>query len=187
MPLQSKRPVFCFLDESGTIGGGSRYFAIGAIVHPMPDELNEKLHAVFEGYVAARKRDRTSQEFHFKELTEGTRSHYVRALQCLKADPDWRFFSVVLDLSDPLFHMPKTALESWACYLRWIKLLLLRNLKANEKATLLADFLRRPTGASHRLDTLPAVVPQLWDVLQVESQGILLVQMADCVVGSFAL
>jgi len=59
-----------------------------------------------------------------------------------------------------------------------------KNLEAEEKTTLIADYLRQPKKApTHSLATLPAVVPQLWDVLQVESQGILLVQMADVLLG----
>jgi hypothetical protein len=44
--------------------------------------------------------------------------------------------------------------------------------------------LRKPNANVNALSTLPEVVPQVWDVLQVESQGVLLVQMADVILGS---
>ena len=161
------------------MGGSSSHWAIGAIVHPWPEELIEQLHAVFEGLVSECKRHRTAQEFHFNEVTLGTVRHFIKALDCLQKDPDWRFFSVVVDLNDPLFEKPNDAKGAWACYLRWIKLMLCRNLRPEEKTTLLADFQHRPKGSAHKLATLPAVVPQLWDVIQLESHGVLLIQMAD--------
>lgn len=178
------RPVFCFLDETGTIlGNSSRHFAVGAIVHPWPDELIEELHGCFETLVSACKRERTAQEFHFSDVTLGTVDHFIRCIDRLEKDTAWRFFSVVLDLEDPKFQKPTDPKQAWACYLRWIKHMLLRNLKPGEKATLLADFQHRPKGAAHKLATLPAIVPQLWDVLQVESHGVLMIQMADVLLG----
>lgn len=69
------------------------------------------------------------------------------------------------------------------CYLRYVKMLLKQNIRKHEQMTLLADFLRRPNGDVHSFATLPTVVPNLDDVLQVESQGILLVQMVDIILG----
>jgi Protein of unknown function (DUF3800) len=188
LPVQSSpkiRPVFCFLDESGTIlGDDSKYFALGAIVHPRPDELIENLHKVFEGLVADCSKHRTAQEFHFTDVTLGTVKHFIKCMDCLEQDKDWRFFSVVLDVKDSRFKKPNDALGAWSCYLRWAKIMLQRNLYPEEKATLVADFLRRPKGSTHSLASLPGVVPQLWDVLQVESHGVLLVQMTDVILGA---
>jgi hypothetical protein len=178
-------PVYCFLDESGTfLGNESTHFALGAIIHPWPDDLTESLHEVLECLIGDCKRHRTSQEFHFADLTEGTLKHFLKCVECLEKDTDWRFFSLVLDLQDPKFIKPKDALQAWAYYLRWTKILLEKKIRPNEKATLLADFYKAPKARVHKLATLPAVVPNLWDVLQVESQGVLLVQMADLLLGA---
>ena len=178
-------PVFCFLDESGTfLGNDSSHLALGAIVHPWPDDLIESLHENLECLIAACSKHRTSQEFHFADLTEGTLKHFIKCVDCLEQDKNWRFFSLILDLNDPKFVKPKDPLQAWACYLRWTKILLDRKIRANEKATLIADFYKAPKARVHKLATLPAVVPTLWDVLQVESQGVLLVQMADLLLGA---
>lgn len=102
----------------------------------------------------------------------------------LRDDQGWRFCSFIVDLDDDKFTPPRDYLEAWEYYLRYIKLLLQKNLQAEEKTTLIADYLRQPRKApTHSLATLPSVVPQLWDVLQVESQGLFLVQMADVLLG----
>lgn len=178
-------PVYCFLDESGTfLGNESKHFALGAIIHPWPDDLTESLHEVLECLISDCTRHRTSQEFHFADLTEGTLKHFLKCVDCLENDKDWRFASLVIDLNDPKFIKPKDPLQAWSYYLRWTKIFLEKKIRANEKATLLADFYKAPKARVHKLATMPAVVPTLWDVLQVESQGILLVQMADLLLGA---
>jgi len=180
------KPAFCFLDESGTLKTNHpeiNYFAVGAILHPWPDELIDKLHDIFVELSNILKKEPTRLEFKFKEVTKKSLPLYKKCLYLLSQDKDWRFFSVVIDLEDKKFNAPKDYLEAWECYLRWIKHLLQKNLRANEKTTLIADYLKKPKAQVHSIATLPAVVPQLWDVLQVESQGVLLVQMADVLLG----
>ena len=83
-----------------------------------------------------------------------------------------------------MYAQPLTKQEVWECYLRYAKLLLQKNLYTDERTILLADFYRRPKGNVHKFSTLPQVVPQLVDTLQVESQGVLLVQAADVLLGA---
>jgi len=178
-------PVFCFLDESGTfLGNQTEYFALGAIIHPWPDDLTESLHEVLEGLIGECRRHRTSQEFHFAEVTENTLKHFLKCIECLDKDKNWRFASLIINLNDPKFIKPKDPLQAWAAYLRWTRIFLEKKIRPNEKATLLADFCKAPKAAVHKLATLPRIVPTLWDVLQVESQGVLLVQMADVLLGA---
>lgn len=181
------KPTFCFLDESGTLNVDNpkvRYFAVGAIIHSYPDELIDNLHREFEGLCDVLKKDPSKLEFKFSEVTERSLPYYLKCLKVLKADKNWRFCSFYVNLNDKKFIAPKDYLGAWECYLRYIKLLLQKNLLPLEKTTLIADYLRQPKKApSHSIATLPSVVPRLWDVLQVESQGILLVQMADVILG----
>jgi len=179
--------TFCFLDESGILDATNiqtRYFAIGAILHPWPDELIIQLHQIFEDLCNKLKKEPSRLEFKFSEITKLSLPLYKTCVEILLNDQDWRFFSVVIDLRDPKFEAPTNPQQKWECYLRWAKILLQKNLKAEEKATLIADYLRRPKGEVHSFATLPKVVPQLWDVIQVESQGVLLVQMADILLGA---
>lgn len=178
--------TFGFLDESGNLSlqHKDKYFAVGAIFHPWPDELIIKLHKVFEGFSAKMKKDPTRLEFKFNEVTTNSLPYYLQALNELSADKDWRYCSLIVNKDDPKFQIPQDKLQQWECYLRYVKLLLQKNLKSHEQMTLLADFLRRPNGATHNFATLPTVVPNLDDVLQIESQGVLLVQMVDLILGS---
>ncbi|MDR3642879.1 MAG: DUF3800 domain-containing protein [Candidatus Doudnabacteria bacterium] len=182
------KPTFCFLDESGTLNVQNRavrYFAVGAIVHSFPDKLITALHSEYEGLCNALKKDSSRVEFKFTSVTQKSLPYYLNCLKILLNEPNWRFCSFFVDLNDVKFQAPKDYLESWECYLRYIKMLLQKNLKAEEKTTLIADYLRQPKKApTHSISTLPAVVPQLWDVLQVDSHGVLLVQMADVLLGS---
>ena len=181
------KPTFCFLDESGTLNVNHpeiRYFAVGAVIHSYPDDLIRKLHKEFEGLCATLKKDPTRLEFKFTTVTSNSLPHYKNCLKILLQDKGWRFCSFVVNLDDNNFQPPKDYLEVWECYLRYTKLLLQKNLYPEEKTTLIADYVKQPVKAPvHSLATLPAVVPQLWDVLQVESQGVLLVQMADVLLG----
>lgn len=177
--------TFGFLDESGnlSVNHKDQYFTVGAIFHPWPDELIIKLHKVFEGFSAAMKKDPTRLELKFNEVTTTSLNYYLAALELLKEDKDWRFCSLIIDKKDPKYKVPVDKLQQWECYLRYVKLLLNHNLKNHEQMTLLADFLRRPNGTVHSFATLPTVVTQLDDVLQIESQGVLLVQMTDVLLG----
>lgn len=180
-------PTFCFLDESGTLNTmleDVRHFAVGAIIHSNPDELIHQLHSVFEGFCGDMQKEPTRLEFKAAEVTYTSLKHYIKCLEVLKNDDDWRFCSIVIDLNDPKFVAPRNKLETWECYLRYTKMMLKNNLGSNEKVTLIADYLRKPKGFAHSIDTLPQVVPQLWDVIQVHSQGVILVQMADVLLGS---
>ena len=182
-----KHPCFWFLDETGILlpppeQGGQ--FALGAIIYASPDDLIEELHEIFECLCGLLKKDRTAVEFKFNTITKTTLPIYKRFVQRMENDGFWRFCSVVLNLDDPKFVRPKDALESWQCYLRWTKQLISKNLKANETATVIADFYKRPKAKVNSFGTLPRVVPGLHDTLQVESQGVLLVQMADLFLGA---
>lgn len=181
------KPTFCFLDESGTLNITNvkvRHFAVGAIIHSYPDELISKLHVQFEGLCNELKKEPSRLEFKFSEVTKKSLPYYIKCLDLLEQDSEWRFCSFLVDLDDGKFIAPTDYLEAWECYLRYIKMMLQKNLKSEEKTTLIADYLRQPKKApSHSIATLPAIVPQLWDILQVESQGVLLVQLADVLLG----
>lgn len=178
--------TFAFLDESGNPSkrDGEKYYGVGALFHPWPDETIIKLHEVFTGFSGALQKDPTRLELKFNEVTGKSLPFYLKALTVLKNDQDWRFCSVTIDKTDPKYLTPTDKLGSWECYLRWVKHLLSKNIMRHEHVILLADYCNRPIGQVHSFSTLPQIVPNLTDVLQVESQGVLLVQMADILLGS---
>lgn len=178
--------VFCFLDESGVLHSksNSSHWGLGLIIHPRPDEIIEKLHSHFEALCSVLNKDPSRLEFHFENITEKSLPLYLKCIDSLMEDKQWRFACFYIDLVEQSnFNRPTDKLEIWKCYLRWVKILLQKKLTANENGILIADYYNRPSGITHSFATLPSVVSQLRDVLQVESQGVLLVQMADVLLG----
>lgn len=179
-------PTYAFLDEQGNLNKNSpqRYFSVGALISSYPDNLIDELHLVFEGLCSLLKKDSSRLEFHFKELTNTSVDQYIIALDVLqKHKSSWRFCMIVIDREDPKFRSPGNKLEEWEAYLRFIKMLLKSNLRNNEQVILLTDYRRRPKGKVRHLATLPQVVSNLTDTLKIESQGTLLVQMTDLLIG----
>jgi len=180
------KPTFAFLDEYGNLSSNSpqRYFAVGAIIDSYPDGLVEELHQTFEGLCSLLKKDPSRLEFKFSEVTKTSLPLYLRLLEVLAKHPSWRFCSMIVDKNDPKYSQLLTKQEVWEWYLRYVKILLQKNLYSDERAILLADFYRRPKGNVHKFSSLPEIVPQLVDTLQVESQGVLLIQAADVLLGA---
>lgn len=179
------KPTFCFLDESGNLAPKSpqRYFAVGGVVDSFPDELIKELHLCFEGLCSVLKKDPTRLEFKFASIKKSSLPLYLKIVDILKKYKSWRFCCLIVDKDDSNFWQPTTAQQIWENYLRFTKLLLKNNLKGNERTVLVADFYKQPKGKVHSLATLPQVAPQLVDTLQVESQGVLPVQVADILLG----
>lgn len=148
------KPTFAFLDEHGNLSPGG-------------PQRHFAVGAIIDSYP-----DGLVEELH--QLFEGLCS-------LLKKDPSrLEFkFSEVTKKSLPLYLR-----LLWEWYLRYVKMLLQKNLYTDEKIILLADFYRRPKGNVHEFSSLPEIVPQLVDTLQVESQGILLIQAADILLGA---
>lgn len=70
-------------------------------------------------------------------------------------------------------------------YISNIKLLIEKNLWQNEETVLIADFLRKPKASNKRFEYIMIDIPQVYNVLQVISHGVLMVQMADLLLGGF--
>lgn len=107
--------TFGFLDESGNLSlrHKDKYFAVGAIFHPWPDELIIKLHNIFAGFSAEMKKDPTRLELKFNEVTKRALPFYIKALQELESDKDWRYCSLVVNKKDPKFWIPDDKLKQW--------------------------------------------------------------------------
>lgn len=182
------KPTFCFVDERGNIAKPQEVpeFAVGAIITSYPDQLIRRLHLAHEALCSLLipRKDQSQVEFKFSAVTLTSIECYLKALGELASDPHWRFASVIVRLDDPKFVPPSTPQQTWEYYLDMVKILLNRNLQNNEEAVLLIDYLRMPNGDVHGIETLPTVVPRLRDVLQIHSQGVILVQMADLLLGA---
>ena len=185
--MTTHKLMLCFLDETGTLNINNikqQYWGLGLIAHPSPDDLVCSLHQCHEGLCSLLKKDPSRLEFHFKEVTKTSESLYLNCLNYLRKDKHWKFFYLIINLNNPNFIKPLNAQQEWEYYLRWTKWLLTRSLSINDNiGFLLADYYRRPNGKTSSLADLPAILPEVIDTLQVQSQGVLLVQMADLLLG----
>jgi len=181
--------TYSFLDESGFLvpspNNQQILFGLGIIKYSNPFNINQKLHRLHEELCANLKKDDTRIEFSFKGITEKTLSTTLRALDILQADPNWEFNCIYFDVQDPKFNAPANATARWAMYISNIKLLVEKNLWQNEETILIADFLRKPKASNKRFEYIMVDVPQVYNVLQVISHGVLMVQMADLLLGGF--
>ena len=59
------------------------------------------------------------------------------------------------------------------------------NLWSNEETILIADYQKRPKASRKKFEFISLDIPQVYNVLQTESHGVLLVQTADLLLGGF--
>lgn len=183
----SLEPTFAFMDESGTLhpNNPNRYFAVGAIIDSYPDSLIKDLHLILQHLESKLGRSNDPKlEFRFSSVTKTSLPIYKDLIDLLKRHQSWRFCCLIVDTEDSKYDQPSDSQEIWEEYLKLTKLLLKNNLSNQERTVLLADYYRQPSGEVHELATLPEVTPNLVDTLQVESQGILPVQIADVLLGA---
>ncbi len=183
------RKTYSFLDESGILvppkSKISNLFGIGFIKYSNPFEINQLLHQYHEQLCSSLRKDDTRIEFSFKGITQKTLPLTLQALDLLKTSPNWEFNCVYFDTKDPKFNTPQNAVEQWNMYITNIKLLIKNNLDTGEETILVADFLKKPKGSSKKFEYIMTDIPQVYNVLQVISHGVLLVQMADLLLGGF--
>lgn len=181
--------TFTFLDESGALvpvkKEGPKYFGIGALKHTKPNQLIQELHPIFEGLVGALKKDETRVEFSFKATT-GSSIHYdLQFLERLSSNTDWEFNCMYFETDSEGYTKPENAVERWEKYVTFCKLLLKNNMWPQEETILLADYQRKPKASRKLFEFIATDIPQVYNVLQVDSHGNLLIQVADMLLGGF--
>lgn len=55
----------------------------------------------------------------------------------------------------------------------------------NEETILIADYLRKPNNSRKKFEYIAMDIPQVYNLLQVESHGVILLQLADILLGGF--
>lgn len=181
--------TYSFLDESGFLvpsqTSSQIFFGLGMIKHPAPFDINQKLHKLHEKLCSDLKKDDTRIEFSFKGITEKTLPTTLEALNTLLEDQNWEFNCIYFDIQDTSFNAPINANSRWAMYISNIKLLLEKNMWKSEETILIANFLRKPNSTNKKFEYIMTDIPQVYNVLQVISHGVLMVQMADLLLGGF--
>jgi hypothetical protein len=181
--------TFSFLDESGLLVPSQNrkesFFGLGFIKYRKPFQINQLLHKYHQQLCADLKKDDTRIEFSFKGITEKTLPITLKVFDIFEQDKDWEFNCIYFDTMDPKFNTPQNAVERWDMYITNIKLLIKKNLWVGEETILIADFLQKPKMSNKKFEYIQTDILQVYNVLQVISHGVLLVQIADVLLGGF--
>ena len=184
-----KVKTFCFLDESGVFhsrtNNNKSYYGIGIFKHTNPIDLIQKIHPIYENLCSILNKDETRVEFSFKSTTSSSVNLDLKFLEVLLSDNNWEFDCLYFDVNDKNFKKPTNSIEPWEMYVKYSKMLIKNNLWKNEETILLADYQRKPNQSRKLFEFISLDIAQVYNVLQLESHGVLLIQMADILLGGF--
>jgi len=181
--------TFTFLDESGALipkdGQKRDYYGIGIFKHTRPIQLIQKLHPIYEALCSILKKDETRVEFSFKSTTRSSIDLDLQYLDTICQDFDWEFNCLYFNTNDKNYNPPQPPIGLWEAYVQYSKMLIRKNLWTKEQTVLIADYQKKPKPSRKQFEFISVDVPQVYDVLQVESHGVLLVQAVDLLLGGF--
>lgn len=163
------------VDETGTTKDPNQpIFGVGAFaIHGRHLALNQSLRNVFLEAVEDLRIVEERFEFKFTYITPRSMRFYKKLLQVLET------FSAEWSFSYAIAHQPRGRL--WELYLD-----LLERLFVNEKDKfiVLADHLNKPKRAERGLSDVVKTTPSVAMVVQLESQGSVLLQVTDVLLGA---
>lgn len=181
--------TFTFLDESGALipidGQAKVFYGIGIFKHTRPIQLIQKLHPLYETLISALKKDETRVEFSFKSTTKSSIEYDLKFLDILQEDFDWEFDCLYFDTRDSNYKPPVPPIGLWESYVQYSKMLIRKNLWGKEQTVLIADYQKKPKQSRKLFEFIAMDIPQVHNVLQAESHGLLLIQVADLLLGGF--
>jgi hypothetical protein len=184
----TKIKTFTFIDESGVLNpiqDGKAYYGIGAFKHTNPNELVSRLHKIYEGLISELKKDETRVEFSFKSTTSKSIKHDLAFLGALEDDYDWEFNCLYFDANDDNFIKPSTHIQLWENYVSFIKMLIKKNLWKSEETVVMADYQHKPKASNKKIEFVEKDIPQVHNILQTESHGVLPIQITDILLGGY--
>lgn len=171
------QPDFAFVDETGVAKDMNQtYFGVGAIiVHKNHLELNKKLRQVFLAAVDHFRALVERFEFKFTYITPNSLPFYIRLVEILaENENDWTFIAKL---------EKRKQKDSWQQYLKLLQEVFHSR---REKCIVLADYFDEPKRAKKSLATAVAETKSILGLVQVESQGIMLLQAIDILLGALA-
>lgn len=182
--------TFSFIDESGLLsppGIDRSYYGIGLLKHKHPIQFIQKLHPTYEGLCSALKKESTRLEFSFKSTTIKSINYDLQFLNVLFQDNNWSFACLFYDANTniPNYKRPNNAIEQWEKYVSLSKLLIKHNLLMDEDTVIVADYQRKPNLSRKEFEYISIDIPQVYNILQTESHGVLLIQAVDMLLGGF--
>lgn len=174
--MKKSQLQFSFADETGVaLDVHQPYFGVGALFIPDTITLNRTLHDVYYKALEHYRRPRGAFELKFSMITRGNLRFFQDALTALTKTAGWEFIGT---LESKHKWQPETY---WTRYLSHLDVILQQAGRSN--SVLVADFLSKPHVAKNDINTLIGK-RGVRQVLQLESEGSLLLQVADILLGS---
>lgn len=171
---------FLFIDEVGiSLDKNQKYFGIGGLEIMDTIELNRKLHDIFTGAVSFLHQKEERFEFKFKHITHNSSKFYQEIIKTLAETSGWQFKYILKQKDAP---WGKTTF--WEQYLEDI--CLLTGQFSERGLIVVSDFLSKPKNVEKDLPDTVGVRGNVINILQLESQGSLLLQVADILLGGVA-
>jgi len=181
--------TFTFLDESGALipkeGQTRNFYGIGIFKHTHPIQLINKLHPIYEELCAHLKKDETRVEFSFKSTTRSSIELDLKYLDVIMQDFDWEFNCLYFDTTSNCYKPPLPPIGLWEAYVQYSKMLIRKNLWSEEQTVLIADYQKKPKMSLKQFEFISLDIPRVYDVLQADSHGILLIQAVDLLLGGY--
>jgi len=172
---------FVFIDETGIAASTPTqpYFGVGIFITGKTTLLNKELHDVLVKALSTYKITKDKFEFKFSSISKTNLTFYKKIIAILtKYKKDWAFSAIIENKEQASW----TQDQLWENYLGKIIKILSRK---KSKAVIIADYLSKPNIAKMDFDSL-LVLHQILATLQLESQGSLLLQVADILLGALA-
>lgn len=142
--------------------------------HISPDELNVMM------------RSTRHTEFHFTEIHPANLESYKSVLEAVKPF-SFHFCALMVNKRDPKFN-PEIYRNPWDFYIHLLKLLCRTNLKENEQASVVVDYMTKPKISTKELDRelLCRMGGRVANVQLVDSVGVSMIQLCDILLGAVA-
>src|SRR3990167_3012629 len=167
-------PLFAFVDEVGIFDSGTySQMGVGTLILKKNEiELNQKLRNILLETVSKLNQNEITFEFKFKYITPNSLPFYHKLLDKMEEYvEDWEFLSILEKREEGRF---------WTQYLSLVERLVT---PLSGKFIVLADHLNKPVKATQSLSDFNGT-GSIVKALQLESQGTMLLQIADVLLGA---
>jgi len=170
--------AFAFIDEVGVgLPSDQPLFGVGLFIIENSFSLNRAIHDIFTGAVSFHHKHKTRFEFKFNAVTSNNLRFYQEIVKVLREEKSWSFAATIIE-KDPVTW---TSQEYWSAYLQIIDKSL--DQISHKYLTIVADYLAKPKLSSIDFSHLNNK-RKVANILQLESQGSLLLQIADILLGA---
>lgn len=142
-------------------------------------DINRQLHNVFTGALSFLNQKEERFEFKFTDVTHRSLKFYREIVKILERSSAWSF-QFIIEKKERTW----TKTTFWSKYLECLSLIV-KKFSENE-LIFVSDYLSKPKEETGDLLDIVAKERQVLNILQLESQGSLLLQAADILLGGIA-